>query len=37
MIEVKDIYKTFGENEVLKGISAKFSAGRNNLIIGGSG
>jgi len=37
MIEVKDIYKTFGENEVLKGISAKFTAGKNNLIIGGSG
>ena len=37
MIEVKDIYKTFGDNEVLKGISAKFHAGKNNLIIGGSG
>lgn len=37
MIEIKDIYKTFGENEVLKGISAKFEAGKNHLIIGGSG
>jgi phospholipid/cholesterol/gamma-HCH transport system ATP-binding protein len=37
MIEVKDIYKTFGENEVLKGISAVFETGVNNLIIGGSG
>src|ERR1700710_2723766 len=37
MIEVKDIYKTFGDNEVLKGISAKFMPGKNNLIIGGSG
>jgi len=37
MIEVKDIYKTFGDNEVLKGISAKFDPGKNNLIIGGSG
>jgi phospholipid/cholesterol/gamma-HCH transport system ATP-binding protein len=37
MIEVKDIYKTFGENEVLKGISSKFQPGKNNLIIGGSG
>ena len=37
MIEVKDIYKTFGDNEVLKGISAKFNPGKNNLIIGGSG
>ena len=37
MIEVKDIHKTFGDNEVLKGISAKFNPGKNNLIIGGSG
>jgi phospholipid/cholesterol/gamma-HCH transport system ATP-binding protein len=37
MIEVKDIYKTFGDNEVLKGISATFKTGKNNLIIGGSG
>lgn len=37
MIEVKDIHKTFGENHVLKGISAKFIPGKNNLIIGGSG
>lgn len=37
MIEVKDIYKTFGDNDVLKGISAQFQTGKNNLIIGGSG
>lgn len=37
MIEIKDIYKTFGQNEVLKGISSKFIPGKNNLIIGGSG
>ena len=37
MIEITDIYKTFGENEVLKGISAKFEPGKNHLIIGGSG
>lgn len=37
MIEIKDIYKTFGENEVLRGISAVFESGKNNLIIGGSG
>lgn len=37
MIEIKDIYKAFGENEVLKGISGKFEAGVTNLIIGGSG
>jgi len=37
MIEIQDVYKTFGENEVLKGITATFQAGKNNLIIGGSG
>jgi phospholipid/cholesterol/gamma-HCH transport system ATP-binding protein len=37
MIEIKDIYKTFGQNEVLKGISADFKPGKNNLIIGSSG
>jgi phospholipid/cholesterol/gamma-HCH transport system ATP-binding protein len=37
MIEIKDIHKTFGENKVLQGISAKFKPGKNNLIIGGSG
>jgi phospholipid/cholesterol/gamma-HCH transport system ATP-binding protein len=37
MIEAKEIYKTFGDNDVLKGISAKFKPGKNNLIIGGSG
>lgn len=37
MIEVKDINKTFGENYVLKGISAEFKAGMCNLIIGASG
>jgi phospholipid/cholesterol/gamma-HCH transport system ATP-binding protein len=37
MIEIKDIHKTFGDNDVLKGISATFKTGKNNLIIGGSG
>jgi phospholipid/cholesterol/gamma-HCH transport system ATP-binding protein len=37
MIEIKNIHKTFGENHVLKGISAEFKEGMNNLIIGGSG
>ncbi|HEY1024811.1 MAG TPA: ABC transporter ATP-binding protein [Sphingobacteriaceae bacterium] len=37
MIEVKNIHKTFGENQVLKGITAVFHEGKNNLIIGGSG
>ena len=37
MIEIRDIHKTFGDNHVLKGISADFKEGMNNLIIGGSG
>lgn len=37
MIEVTDIYKSFGENEVLKGISAQFKPGVTSLIIGSSG
>ncbi|HLT42656.1 MAG TPA: ATP-binding cassette domain-containing protein, partial [Sphingobacteriaceae bacterium] len=37
MIEVHDVFKSFGENEVLKGISAQFEPGRISLIIGGSG
>ncbi|MCB9064845.1 MAG: ATP-binding cassette domain-containing protein [Chitinophagales bacterium] len=37
MIEVKDIYKSFGDKEVLKGISAKMEPGKTNLIIGSSG
>ena len=37
MIEVKDIFKSFGENEVLKGISADFKPGVTSLIIGSSG
>jgi phospholipid/cholesterol/gamma-HCH transport system ATP-binding protein len=37
MIEIKNIYKTFGKNEVLKDISASFKPGKNNLIIGSSG
>lgn len=37
MIEVNDIYKSFGDNEVLKGISATFEPGKISLIIGGSG
>ena len=37
MIEVKDIYKSFGDNEVLKGITATFKPGVTSLIIGGSG
>jgi phospholipid/cholesterol/gamma-HCH transport system ATP-binding protein len=37
MIEVKDIFKSFGENDVLKGVTADFKPGVTTLIIGGSG
>ncbi|MGV3546774.1 MAG: ABC transporter ATP-binding protein [Pedobacter sp.] len=37
MIEIKDIHKSFGDNDVLRGISGKFEPGITNLIIGGSG
>ncbi|PRD52589.1 ABC transporter ATP-binding protein [Sphingobacterium gobiense] len=37
MIEIQNIYKSFGNNEVLKGIDAIFEPGKVNLIIGGSG
>lgn len=37
MIEVKDIFKSFGDNKVLQGISADFKPGVTSLIIGSSG
>lgn len=37
MIEVKNIHKTFGDNEVLKDITASFHKGKVNMIIGQSG
>jgi len=37
MIEIKNIRKVFGDNEVLRDISCVFETGKNNLIIGGSG
>ena len=37
MIRTENIRKTFGENEVLKGISTIFESGKTNLIIGRSG
>ena len=37
MIEIKNIAKSFGDNEVLKGISCTLRQGETNLIIGGSG
>jgi len=37
MINIKNIRKSFGETEVLKGISTSFYPGKTNLIIGKSG
>ncbi|MGB3546026.1 MAG: ATP-binding cassette domain-containing protein, partial [Saprospiraceae bacterium] len=37
MILTKDLFKQFGENEVLKGINVQFDKGKCNLIIGRSG
>ena len=37
MIELKSIYKSFGDNDVLMDINARFDNGKTNLIIGQSG
>mgnify|MGYP001161974973 CR=1 FL=1 len=37
MIRAEHIFKSFGDHEVLKGISATFEKGKTNLIIGRSG
>ena len=37
MIEIKNLYKSFGDKDVLKGISTVFEDGKTNLIIGQSG
>ncbi len=37
MIEVNDIKKSFGDAEILKGITTTFETGKTNLIIGRSG
>ena len=37
MIEINNLKKSFGESEVLKGISTVFEQGKTNLIIGQSG
>lgn len=37
MIEVKDLYKSFPDKDVLKGINTIFENGKTNLIIGQSG
>ena len=37
MIKAEKIFKSFGEQEVLKDINLTFEAGKTNLIIGRSG
>ncbi|MBD0830743.1 ABC transporter ATP-binding protein [Aestuariibaculum sediminum] len=37
MIEVTDLHKSFGDTEILKGITTTFDKGKTNLIIGQSG
>ncbi len=37
MIEVKDLSKSFGDQKVLRGVSAQFLPGKMNFIIGRSG
>ncbi|HEX8270695.1 MAG TPA: ATP-binding cassette domain-containing protein [Flavobacterium sp.] len=37
MIEIKNIEKSFGETQILKGITTTFESGKTNLIIGRSG
>ena len=37
MIELKDVRKSFGDKEILKGVSAVMETGKTNLIIGTSG
>src|SRR5437870_3956201 len=37
MIEIRGVRKSFGDNEVLKGISGIFERGKTSLVIGSSG
>ena len=37
MIEIKNLFKSFGENDVLKDVSVKFHQGQVNMVIGQSG
>src|SRR5690606_7786013 len=37
MIKVEDVHKSFGNEEILKGITTEFDKGKTNLIIGQSG
>ncbi|MDZ4839423.1 MAG: ATP-binding cassette domain-containing protein [Bacteroidota bacterium] len=36
-IKIKNLFKSFGEKEVLKDINVEFEVGKSNMIIGGSG
>ena len=37
MINIKDLHKSFGDNEILKGIDLKIKKGETTIIIGPSG
>ncbi len=37
MIEVSDLWKSFGDNQVLKGITLRIPAGQTYVVLGGSG
>ena len=37
MIDVSDVYKSFGQNHVLKGVNLKIHDGKSMVIIGASG
>ena len=37
MIKVKNLFKSFDDTEILRGISTSFEQGKTNLIIGQSG
>ena len=37
MIEIKNLYKSFGKNEVLKGVNLEIEEGKTTVIIGSSG
>lgn len=37
MIKIEDVHKSFGDEEILKGITTEFDKGKTNLIIGRSG
>ncbi len=37
MIELRDVHKTFGSNQVLRGVNLTIPSGQNTVVIGGSG